>query len=362
MVGTDPKVVERLSGGEGVAVSDQPARGRVTLRGVEAFLAIVEAGSLGGAALRLGLGASSLSQQIAKLESALGAPLIDRSSRPVALTSAGRLFLPRARRIMDETARALSELAEGGYAGLETLSIAVIEDLDADVAPALVGWLREGLPRCRIACRTGPSHANLAALADRTVDLSIAADSGVQTADFAAHPLVRDPFVLVTADGLLDGAADQLAVLHASPFISYSATQLMQQQIYRQFRRVHFEPEVECEFDANHAVLAMVVRRRGWTITTALGYLRAPRFHTSLQIRPLPVKGFARTLSLFARKGVHGALPARTADATRRLLAADILPAVRAAAPWLQDGFRIVDVGGGADTADTTDTAATPTD
>ncbi|MEM6422741.1 MAG: LysR family transcriptional regulator, partial [Pseudomonadota bacterium] len=157
-----------------------PTRGddgaRLTLRAIEAFIAVVETGALAAAAERLRVSPSTLSQQVSNLETALGVRLVDRSARPVTPTPAGRLFLARARRALDELSRARAELAEHSFVDLPELHLAVIEDFDADVTPALALGLAEALPDCRLTCRTGPSHANLDALAARAVDMAVAAD------------------------------------------------------------------------------------------------------------------------------------------------------------------------------------------
>ena len=66
-------------------------QGRVTLWGIEVFLAVAEEGAISGAARRLGVSPSAVSQQVAGLELAVGAQLLDRTARPVRLTPAGEI-------------------------------------------------------------------------------------------------------------------------------------------------------------------------------------------------------------------------------------------------------------------------------
>lgn len=66
---------------------------RFTLRQIEAFMSVAEAHSFTVAASRLGLTAQAVSQLIAELEAILGFRLFDRTTRKVALSSAGRDFL-----------------------------------------------------------------------------------------------------------------------------------------------------------------------------------------------------------------------------------------------------------------------------
>ena len=77
-----------------------------------AFVAIAEAGSISEAARRLQISKSVASERLADLEGNVGATLVHRSTRGLALTEDGIAFLERARRILREVAEATSELSE----------------------------------------------------------------------------------------------------------------------------------------------------------------------------------------------------------------------------------------------------------
>lgn len=69
---------------------------------IKYFLAVARLRNFSRAAEHCRVAQPSLSQQIMKLEHELGERLLERSRREVALTEAGRLFLPHAARVMDE--------------------------------------------------------------------------------------------------------------------------------------------------------------------------------------------------------------------------------------------------------------------
>jgi DNA-binding transcriptional LysR family regulator len=82
----------------------------IKLDGLATFLAIVDAGSISGAARLLGKPKSVVSERLVELERELGTRLIQRSTRKLSLTEDGTTFLPRARTILRETIEASTEL------------------------------------------------------------------------------------------------------------------------------------------------------------------------------------------------------------------------------------------------------------
>jgi DNA-binding transcriptional LysR family regulator len=77
------------------------------------FAAVVEAGGFTRAAERLGLSRAAASKHVLQLEARLGARLLNRTTRKVSVTAAGRTFYDQCRRILadlDEAERAASEL------------------------------------------------------------------------------------------------------------------------------------------------------------------------------------------------------------------------------------------------------------
>ena len=81
------------------------------LRHLRALVAVVDAGTFTGAAAQLGVSQAAVSRAIAALEGDLGARLLQRSTRHVALTAVGARVADQARRVLDEV-RHLQQLAE----------------------------------------------------------------------------------------------------------------------------------------------------------------------------------------------------------------------------------------------------------
>jgi DNA-binding transcriptional LysR family regulator len=85
------------------------------LQAMNVLLAVVETGSLSAASRRLKIPLATVSRRVAELEAHLGAKLLNRTSRTLGLTDAGRDYVAAARRILDDVAEA-ERTAAGEYA------------------------------------------------------------------------------------------------------------------------------------------------------------------------------------------------------------------------------------------------------
>lgn len=72
------------------------------IRAMRVFVAVSTAESLSGAGRRLGMPLSTISRHLAALEEHVGATLVARTTRSLALTEAGRDYLETCRRVLDD--------------------------------------------------------------------------------------------------------------------------------------------------------------------------------------------------------------------------------------------------------------------
>lgn len=109
-----------------------------TLRQLECFRAVAEAGSFSRAAERLGQSQPALSQAIRELESGLGTRLFDRTTRRVELTEAGRVFRDTALAGLSEIDRAVGLVQDLAKLRRGLVRIAAPPLLAATVLPRAV--------------------------------------------------------------------------------------------------------------------------------------------------------------------------------------------------------------------------------
>ena len=83
------------------------------LDAMQIFVRVAEKGSFSSVARERGIGQPAISKQISALEDELGAELVRRTSRSIALTEAGRDFYESALHILDEVENATSRIGRG---------------------------------------------------------------------------------------------------------------------------------------------------------------------------------------------------------------------------------------------------------
>ncbi|NIM40566.1 MAG: LysR family transcriptional regulator [Hydrogenophaga sp.] len=83
------------------------------LTGMQVFVRVVERGSFSAVARELGSTQGAVSKQVAALERTLGARLLSRTTRSLALTDEGERYFERARRLVAEVEEAEAELRDG---------------------------------------------------------------------------------------------------------------------------------------------------------------------------------------------------------------------------------------------------------
>lgn len=139
---------------------------KTSLDEYQALAAVVDAGSITGAAERLGQTVSGVSRALGRLEKKLGTTLLRRTTRRIALTEEGQAFLARARGILQsvEEAEELMAARRGQPAG--RLRVNAATPLMLHVVAPLVPEFRAAHPQ--IALELDTDELNIDLLARRT--------------------------------------------------------------------------------------------------------------------------------------------------------------------------------------------------
>lgn len=172
----------------------------MNLRDLEYLVALDEEGHFHRAAERCFVSQPTLSGQIKKLEEALGVALVERSSRQVCMTEAGRAVAAQARRVLAE-ARAVREVASAYRDPLAgRLQVGVIPTVAPYLLRLFVARLHQGLPELRLFLHEHQTAVLLEKLRRAELDLLILA-LPVEGDDLGRLELYREPFLLAVPAG-----------------------------------------------------------------------------------------------------------------------------------------------------------------
>jgi len=120
------------------------------LNTVATFVAVAEARSFRAASERLGVTRSAVSQAIAKLESALGVALLQRTTRSVSLTEAGEQFLASVGPAVAEMRSAAAALTDRDARPAGLLRLVVSSIAERFISGPLLAGFRDAYPDVRL--------------------------------------------------------------------------------------------------------------------------------------------------------------------------------------------------------------------
>src|SRR5256885_10667902 len=140
------------------------------------------------AAEELNVAQPSVSQQIRKLESELGAPLFHRMKRHVALTEAGQTFLPHARAVLQRLDEARLEVQELSGLRRGTLSVGAPPSVGTHLLPRALAAFSRRHPGIGLAFREAGSRTLISQLEQGELDMA-----GVDSPPRPPAPRTRAP-------------------------------------------------------------------------------------------------------------------------------------------------------------------------
>ena len=200
--------------------------------------------------------------------------------------------------------------------------------------------LAQNVPRLKLTLVTHPSIEAISLVVSRGLNLAIAARNKGNDQRNVAHDLLRDPFVMVTPKSLAADNDTYLGDAAGVPFLRYNLQHQIGMQIEAHLKRNGIALANRHEFDSNQSIMGLIAHAQGWTITTPVVLMRTQRFLDDVNVTPLPLAAFARTISLFAEPEHNAETALVIATLLRRLMQTHILDPCLRRYPWLEDRLR----------------------
>lgn len=285
------------------------------LRHLRYFLAVADTRSFTRAAERLHVTQPTLSHQIKQLEQMIGTVLLDRSTKEVELTAAGRLFKPYCERVLKEleaSVLAISEL-EGLMRG--ALRMAVFHSFSHSMLPQIMSEFALRYPGVRVTTQLIARADMERALVDAELDMAVAYAAG-DNDQIEAEPLFEEELVLVVGSKCPQAGRKSMPMreLAKLPLVLLTPEFGARQFVDRVFGETGQKPHVVLEMNAIDPILA-TTRNSGLATVLSAGAV----FDTSgLEIVRLTEPVPKRMVGiLWRRNGHRSAAAARMAEMIR---------------------------------------------
>jgi DNA-binding transcriptional LysR family regulator len=163
---------------------------------LRALLAVSEMRSFHRAAESLGLSQPALSRRIRALETSVGTPLLERSTRRVAPTAVARQLEPIMRRLLEDLEGSILSLTEAGSKLGGRVSIASIPTAAIYFLPRVIEEFNSKYPNIRFRILDLSSTEGLESIARGEAEFGISI-LGATHPELTVTPLMHDPFMLI---------------------------------------------------------------------------------------------------------------------------------------------------------------------
>jgi len=214
------------------------------IRQLKYFLTIAEEEQITSAANKLNISQPPLSQQLKQLEDELGVKLLERGSRKIQLTDAGRLLRNKAEQILELTEETYKELKDFNKGLTGTLSIGTVSSSGTLFLPERIQSFNRNYPGINFEIWEGNTYKILEFLNSGLIEIGIVR-TPFNIEDFQSILLEREPMVAVYS-GKRRKNPYTINDFIDKPLIIYRRFERIIAQV---FNKTGFEPRVICKTD-----------------------------------------------------------------------------------------------------------------
>jgi LysR family nitrogen assimilation transcriptional regulator len=269
----------------------------VIFEDLRAFVVVARHGSFAQASAELCIAQSALSKRVQRLEHRMGAPLLERHARGVALTPAGHTFLARAQRLVGEVSEMERDLSSFAQTPSGEVRIALPQRTSGLLAPPVVERCRAELPLVHLEVLEGtPSNVHgwlMRGEADIAMTYNADLGTGFSTRACFVEPLSLFAAPRLAAEQFGGSVPDTCAIadLATVPLILPHKPHPIRVLVDRLCARNGLRPNIVYETDGNATIRGLVERGMGatlfslgttWTYAMETGRLVAVPFSSPL--------------------------------------------------------------------------------
>lgn len=276
------------------------------------MVALAEERSFTRAAAKLLVAQPALSQQIARLEAEVGLPLVDRTTRRVAMTEAGERLVEHARRVLKEVDVAREELADLAGVRGGRLTIGASQTVGAFDLLGVLAEFHRRYPAVDLAVREDLSFVLGEQLRADELDLAFVTGPSDPPLDgLELHPVSHEDLVAVLARDheLVGRRALRAADLEGQAIVTFRHGATIRRRLQAAASGAGFDLRVA--FETNEVSRMRDIAAAGLAIAI-LPRSDAEGPGAPIETVPIVEPGFAHTVYLSSREGRHHSPAARS--------------------------------------------------
>jgi LysR family transcriptional regulator, transcription activator of glutamate synthase operon len=239
------------------------------LRQLRYLVALAEERNFTRAATREHIAQPALSQQIRRLEEELGLALVERTTRRVEMTEAGRLLVGRSRRLLADFEAAQTEML--GLRGMRTghLTIGAMHTMGPIDLSLAIAVFHKRHPGVELTVREHSSEEMAEMLRVDELDLAfLSVTERIESHALGLEQLVSEELVVLLPRDHALGKRRRLRMseLAGEQFISFREGARLRELLVSAGRTAGFEPSVKLESNESQRVRRLVARGLGVAI------------------------------------------------------------------------------------------------
>src|SRR5712671_6745023 len=244
------------------------------------FCAVADSGSFSRAAEHCHVSQPSLSQQILKLESELGARLFDRLGRSVRLTEVGKTFLPRARAVLRELEAARGDVVESKDSISGQVAVGVIPTVAPYFLPRVLAAFSKRFTESAVTVVEEITPVLLERLRAGAIDVAILA-LPVRGHEFETTPLLTERLfaALPKNHKLAKRRSLVLKDLRSEPFLLLRDGHCFRDTAVAACDRARLHPQIVFESGQFSSLLSMVGAGMGVSIVPEMAIEKKSQCH-----------------------------------------------------------------------------------
>lgn len=279
---------------------------------IRAFVAVASVGSVSLAARDLNVTQSAVTRRLQRLETSLGATLLDRRTRPTVLTGAGQAALERCRRVLNDV-REVRAAALNGAPPTGDFRVGVAHALTEFTLTEPVGELRRTFPQLVLRLSTGWSRDVLDRLRSGSLDAAVIllAEGETLPGELTGTQIAKERLVIVASRQHHHSRSRKIQDLSGAQWILNPEGCAARAGLRRALLQADIDTMVAVETYNYELQLALVAQNRGLSLVPER-ILKRSRQRSRLRVLRVPGLEFPLVVWVVCREPLAGLKPVVT--------------------------------------------------